>query len=962
MESANEEHPEADQEEPRHHDIGRAPDSDERLAVDDTVLQGVKLIDTVPPYVTKLWGKAVYMLLERLMFALGEEDAPAIVLALRNLLLLPSRVLRLPPKGGSSLGSQVTDTIRAYLRQEEIEEQAQLPTVPDKYKRAAALVRQGQLGRACRVLVAQPPADTSDPGVLAKLRALHPPARAKDRAVPSLPDDAGRASPIFDAEQVSKALRQLPFGSAAGPSGWKYDFIKAAAGTEGVLESLAVLLSAIAAGDLPEEAKSLLLSVKLVPLQKQGGGIRPIGVRDCFVRIAFRMLVSASSLSVNEALYPTQLGVATKGALEKAIHTVQAKLTNDEGLSGVRLDFENAFNSVSRSAALRALFAEDGLAPLWAAAHWAYSCPTQSLVFGRDGKVTDTFTSERGVVQGDPLSAALFALAIKRALNAGLEELGAGGTLVAYLDDVFVLGSAASLPSAVNRIRAAAKQVGLEIQFRKSLVLHFHREDLPQAMQTWAQRHNIQIESQAAVAFGAPVGAESEEKAQHVMQQMAYDVVAATTPLLEALMSDRLTRQEAFMLLRCCVVHKFNHLSRCAAPHIVLPAAERFDEFIQQALCHIGGLGPYTELPESAVAQSTLPLRRGGLGLRSAASVVQAAYSAGAIAAAQHMSRIGHAETPASRRLELLRQSVSAQVEVLEARCPKILKALDHSSLTIAATNEIVGAGLNLQHVLTAAGDALLASKLVATADDPNKARLHAVAAPYAASKFRTIPSERRLAISDADFSVALKMHLGLPVADDVPEVCACGDDMAHDHHHGLSCKHLGKLKIARHDQVVNTLSQLMNRVGAISRPEPRQELKGSNKRPDLSVQLSGKHFLIDVTIIHPGASSYVKSARNGQLKAAEIRRKTKQSKYDKAVRDAKAIFVPFVIESYGGFDKEATAFLQTVLKQTKKLRAAWAPKQLTKNLHQFLAVALQQGNGAMLRSSLARAERFGRH
>jgi hypothetical protein len=325
------------------------------------------------------------------------------------------------------------------------------------------------------------------------------------------------------------------------------------------------------------------------------------------------------------------------------------------------------------------------------------------------------------------------------------------------------------------------------------------------------------------------------------------------------------------------------------------------------------------------------------------------------------MRQIGHVDDPASRRRELLRRSVSAQVLDLGNRAPKILTSLDQSSLALEETTEIVGANLNLQHKLASAGDALLASRLVAEAEDIDRARLHAVAAPHAAAKLKAIPSERKLVLSDLEFSTALKTQLGLPLVEYAPEVCTCGDDLAHDHHHGLGCKHQGKLMIARHDQIVNVLSQLLNRLGALSRIEPRQELKDSDKRPDLSVQLAGKHYLVDVTITHPSASSYVMSARNGQLKAAEIRRKAKQAKYEKAASDVKAIFVPFVIETYGGFDKEATAFLLTVLKQTRKLRAAWAPRLLTKNLHQFLAVALQQGNSAMLRSSLARAERVSR-
>src|SRR5690606_16753939 len=87
--------------------------------VHKTVMQGKKLLDSIPPYVSALWGKAVAAALQGLMFAIDVEGPRAAVEAIENLRILPYRVLCVPPKG-AGLGSHVSATIRAYLRDEDV--------------------------------------------------------------------------------------------------------------------------------------------------------------------------------------------------------------------------------------------------------------------------------------------------------------------------------------------------------------------------------------------------------------------------------------------------------------------------------------------------------------------------------------------------------------------------------------------------------------------------------------------------------------------------------------------------------------------------------------------------------------------------------------------------------------------------------------------------------------------------
>jgi hypothetical protein len=92
--------------------------------------------------------------------------------------------------------------------------------------------------------------------------------------------------PAAVTEQIlAKVLKSLPHGSAAGPSGWTYEHIKAATSTsEDARAAVLHLMQAVVRDDLPHLPR--LLDARLLPLEKPSSGVRPIAVGEVWYRLA----------------------------------------------------------------------------------------------------------------------------------------------------------------------------------------------------------------------------------------------------------------------------------------------------------------------------------------------------------------------------------------------------------------------------------------------------------------------------------------------------------------------------------------------------------------------------------------------------------------------------------------------------------------------------------------------------
>ena len=137
--------------------------------------------------------------------------------------------------------------------------------------------------------------------------------------------------------------------------------------------------------------------------------------------------------SARQHFFPAQVGVAVSGGAEAAVHAVRAWLdrhSHSQNKVLLKLDFENAYNTISRDHVLSAVRSHFPALARWTA--WCYGTAS-SLQFG-----TTILQSACGVQQGDPLGPLLFAAALQPLA----EELRSGPLDLAtfYLDDGVIAG------------------------------------------------------------------------------------------------------------------------------------------------------------------------------------------------------------------------------------------------------------------------------------------------------------------------------------------------------------------------------------------------------------------------------------------------------------------------------------------------------------------------------------------
>ena len=100
----------------------------------------------------------------------------------------------------------------------------------------------------------------------------------------------------------------------------------------------------------------------------------------------------------------------------------------------------NAFNTVSREEIASGV---KRYAPsLYRTAKWAYDTPSDLVLPGSSVELGDPpLLSRSGVRQGDPLGPLFFSVAIRAMLEDLSQTLGPNKTVLAYLDDVYIISS-----------------------------------------------------------------------------------------------------------------------------------------------------------------------------------------------------------------------------------------------------------------------------------------------------------------------------------------------------------------------------------------------------------------------------------------------------------------------------------------------------------------------------------------
>lgn len=496
---------------------------------------------------------------------------------LLHLLLLP-RILGLGLKRG-----KLAATLRAYPNTMPEPD----PPDDDSYKgsqtpvqKATKLLQKGFVGKASRSLLDPTPTAQLSNRTMVTLRQKHPIGAANPFGTHKQPTPG---QPITT-EAVAAAIATVGKEKAPGLSGWTRYLLDLATNSaeNKLISALRLLADQIRQGKAP--APHLLCAARLVALQKEDGGIRPIAVGDILYRVAMKAILAINFRS--DMLLPIQLGVGNPGGVEPAVALLQEAIAGpnkDEIQSVTSLDLSNAFNAITRQCIASSIAQH---APVfYRAAAWAYGKP--SLLVLENGA---TIASAEGVRQGDPLAGFFFSLGIRPTLEA-LQAKIPQAKLISYFDDIYALN-----PGPESPLTAAIEVL----------------EDSPVTLNVAKSNEYTvqQLQSQGLKALGTLIG---PLQARRTFLQGKIEVLGAALDTLR-----QLPKQHALLLLRGSVQMLLRHLLRQLDPTGLLDLWKTADSLIQGCVQALASRAP-TGYPEPVEiihkALIALPARQGGLGL-----------------------------------------------------------------------------------------------------------------------------------------------------------------------------------------------------------------------------------------------------------------------------------------------------------------------------------------------------------
>ena len=147
----------------------------------------------------------------------------------------------------------------------------------------------------------------------------------------------------------------------------------------------------------------------------------------------------------------------------------------------------------------------------------------------------------------------------------------------------------------------------------------------------------------------------------------------------------------------------------------------------------------------------------------------------------------------------------------------------------------------------------------------------------------------------------------------------------------------------------------LSGRLRELGELEPRFQLEGDDQHTDIRVALGSRLIYVDVSVVHPTAASYVAASSRWSLATARAAESRKSRQYLQRAVDENAEFVPFIVESFGGFGDRARAFVNQIAAYARVGSQLWSPHDIRTRVQRGVHDALWMRKLRMMNANLTR-------
>jgi hypothetical protein len=510
--------------------------------------------------------------------------------------------------------------------------------------------------------------------------------------------------------------------------------------------------------------------------------------------------------------------------------------------------------------------------------------------------------SATGVQQGDPLGPLLFALAIDNIARSVESPFN-----VWYLDDATIGGPVESIINDLTKIVPALTSLGLEVNPSKSEVINIDY-DFSGFEASMDQIRPILSELRLTAKEDAQIlGSPLLDKAVRECLSSKQEALEKLTTRLQTIDA----HPALFLLKNCFALPKLLYVFRSAPCYTHVDLLSQIDAVIQasaEKICNVrfDGIG---------WDQAKLPLRFGGIGLRSATDIAIPAFASSAAACRQLINGI-LIHTPESNVEEQVRQVW-----------------LDSGLL--------VPIGDCRQQEWDNIGCTALSQALTPRLDQHRLACFSSASQRHSGAWLNALPSSSTGGLLDDDcLRVGVALRLGLQVCE--RHRCRCGAVVDESALHPLSCR-LSAGRIPRHTALNDIVLRALGAAGFPAVLEPVGLDRGDGKRPDGITTFPyahGRALIWDATCTDTFAASNLITSANNPASAASRAEKRKIHKY-RALSD-RYIFSPVSVETSGVLGPETISFLSCLGSKAAKRSG---DKCETTWLYQRISLAILRGN-----------------
>jgi len=220
------------------------------------------------------------------------------------------------------------------------------------------------------------------------------------------------------------------------------------------------------------------------------------------------------------------------------------------------MDVKGAFNSIQRAHLIRKLKELQSPAMPYIAGQLRHS--VIGVTSGSDGKREIVWSAE-GVPQGSPLSPALFCLGVDNALKSVASSLPAKVLVLAYADDVFLVGATDDVLTAMDRLERELSKVSLRLNPEKTSYYSRSKGTCDSVERKLSRKEiNGELERDGIVVAGVPIAKDPKFTSDFLQKR----ILLTAERILACL---ELPIRPAYGCYQACVKSLWQHIWRSGA-------------------------------------------------------------------------------------------------------------------------------------------------------------------------------------------------------------------------------------------------------------------------------------------------------------------------------------------------------------------------------------------------------------